>query len=414
MTRRVFNLHKGQKEVFRFKSRFKVIVAGRRWGKSKLAGISLVTAASRPKSLVWYVAPTYSMCKSIMWPDLIEIIPPQWIKKSNETTQSIQLINGSRIELKGCDKPDSLRGVGLHYLVIDEAQDIKKETWTTVLRPTLSDKEGNALIIGTPKGFNWLYDVYQEGQKKENRDKGLWASWQFPTITSPFIPPEEIASARRDMDERVFRQEFEASFETMSGRVYYPFDRKIHVSNIYNFDPRKPIYIGMDFNVTPMTAVVMQPQRNGELWAVDEIVLHNSSTAEMADEIERKYWRYMSQIYLFPDPASNYRNSSRGESDIDILNEKGFTKIYFHKKHPSVQDRINAVNKMLKSADGTVRLFINEKCTHLIESFEQTLYKENSKEVDKSQNKEHITDACGYCIEYTNPIRNNLNIAVSI
>lgn len=594
--RLVFNVHPGQKEVMHFKSRFKVIVAGRRWGKSKLAAVSLVqAAASRAKSLVWYVAPTYGMCKSIMWPDLIEIIPKKWIKKSNETIQFIELVNGSRIELKGCDKPDSLRGVGLHFLVIDEAQDIKKETWTTVLRPTLSDKQGGALIIGTPKGFNWLYDVYQEGQKPVNRKNGLWASWQFPTMTSPFIPPEEIEAAKRDMDEKVFNQEFNAChlpntqvrlfdgtskaiselkagdklnylndsgvleeikvldggytgvkdiievtlengetfsasynhkvkntelgqvqlkdaeyleytpigisagsraeyywlknryvmskkqarnitnqsapfveyeewlaqrwnkftrtlklliikkelkpqqevynikvsspdssyvldsgllnyncFETMTGRVYFPFDRRIHTGSMYKFVPNKPIFVGMDFNVTPMTAVILQPQYNGELWAVDEIVLHNSSTTEMADEIERRYWRYMNQISIFPDPAANYRNSSRGETDIDILRQKGFKKIYFRKKHPAVQDRINAVNKMLKSADSTVRLFINDNCKHLIDSFEQTLYKENSKEVDKTQNKEHITDAIGYCIEYTNPVRSNIHIAMSI
>lgn len=594
--RLVFNVHPGQKEVMHFKSRFKVIVAGRRWGKSKLAAVTLVqAAASRAKSLVWYVAPTYGMCKSIMWPDLIEIIPKKWIKKSNETIQFIELVNGSRIELKGCDKPDSLRGVGLHFLVIDEAQDIKKETWTTVLRPTLSDKQGGALIIGTPKGFNWLYDVYQEGQKPVNRKNGLWASWQFPTMTSPFIPPEEIEAAKRDMDEKVFNQEFNAChlpntqvrlfdgtskaiselkagdklnylndsgvleeikvldggytgvkdiievtlengetfsasynhkvkntelgqvqlkdaeyleytpigisagsraeyywlknryvmskkqarnitnqsapfveyeewlaqrwnkftrtlklliikkelkpqqevynikvsspdssyvldsgllnyncFETMTGRVYFPFDRRIHTGSMYKFVPNKPIFVGMDFNVTPMTAVILQPQYNGELWAVDEIVLHNSSTTEMADEIERRYWRYMNQISIFPDPAANYRNSSRGETDIDILRQKGFKKIYFRKKHPAVQDRINAVNKMLKSADSTVRLFINDNCKHLIDSFEQTLYKENSKEVDKTQNKEHITDAIGYCIEYTNPVRSNIHIAMSI
>lgn len=594
--RLVFNVHPGQKEVMHFKSRFKVIVAGRRWGKSKLAAVSLVqAAASRAKSLVWYVAPTYGMCKSIMWPDLVEIIPKKWIRKSNETIQFIELVNGSRIELKGCDKPDSLRGVGLHFLVIDEAQDIKKETWTTVLRPTLSDKQGGALIIGTPKGFNWLYDVYQEGQKPVNRKNGLWASWQFPTMTSPFIPPEEIEAAKRDMDEKVFNQEFNAChlpntqvrlfdgtskaiselkagdklnylndsgvleeikvldggytgvkdiievtlengetfsasynhkvkntelgqvqlkdaeyleytpigisagsraeycwlknryvmskkqarnitnqsapfveyeewlaqrwnkftrtlklliikkelkpqqevynikvsspdssyvldsgllnyncFETMTGRVYFPFDRRIHTGSMYKFVPNKPIFVGMDFNVTPMTAVILQPQYNGELWAVDEIVLHNSSTTEMADEIERRYWRYMNQISIFPDPAANYRNSSRGETDIDILRQKGFKKIYFRKKHPAVQDRINAVNKMLKSADSTVRLFINDNCKHLIDSFEQTLYKENSKEVDKTQNKEHITDAIGYCIEYTNPVRSNIHIAMSI
>lgn len=211
-------MHKLQKEVARNKCRFRVIVAGRRWGKSQLSKISLImNAASKPRQLVWYVAPTYQMARSIMWDDLKASVPRGWVVKINETRMTISLRNGSKIELKGADKPDTLRGVGLHFVVIDEAQDIKEETWEMVLQPTLATTNGRVLFIGTPKAFNWLYDKFMLGQRgdvvKDVRGrfvKNEWKSWQFPTITSPFIPKKEIEARRRDMDPKSFRQEFEA------------------------------------------------------------------------------------------------------------------------------------------------------------------------------------------------------------
>lgn len=223
------SLHPKQMEVYQCKKRFRVVVAGRRWGKTALSRVLIIKRAQMPRQKIWYVAPTYRMAKQIMWTDLLEAIPPKWIRKINETTLSITLVNSTRIELKGADKADSLRGVGLNFLVLDEFQDMSQDTWTKVLRPTLADKQGDAIFIGTPKAYNYLYEVYKNGTRGEyyEDDKGrlrknTWQSWQFPTITSPFIPISEIESAKHDMDDKSFKQEFEASFETMSGRVYYP------------------------------------------------------------------------------------------------------------------------------------------------------------------------------------------------
>jgi hypothetical protein len=194
-------------EVYRSAHRFKVVVAGRRWGKTQLAKICLIKFARKPRRLIWYVAPSYRMAKQIMWPDLVEAIPRSWVKKYNETILTITLVNGSRIELKGADNPDTLRGVGIHYLVMDEVQDISPDAWKKVLRPTLASTGGHAMFIGTPKAYNVLYELWRNGQKTKAR---AWASWQFPTITSPFIPAAEIEAAREDMDEKSFKQEFEA------------------------------------------------------------------------------------------------------------------------------------------------------------------------------------------------------------
>jgi hypothetical protein len=404
-------LHRKQMEVYTSPARFKCVVAGRRWGKTQLAKVSLIKFARRPRRLVWYVAPSYRMARQIMWPELVASIPRAWVRKYHETLLSIHLINGSTIELKGADNPDSLRGVGVHYLVMDEVQDIDPDAWKKVLRPTLASTGGHAMFIGTPKAYNFLHELWSMGQRD---NPGAWASWQFPTITSPFIPLHEIEAARADMDEKSFKQEFEASFETMSGRVYYPFDRNTHAARPLAFNADLPIWIGQDFNIDPMSSVVFQKQRNGEIWAVDEIYLPNSNTDELCDEIERRYWRHLDQVVIYPDPAGAYRGHQRGESDLDIFRSRGFKKQKYRKKHPPVADRVNAVNRMLKAADGTTKLYVDPRCKHFINALEQTLYVPNSREVDKKAGVEHAADAGGYCIEFEFPVRKIEVLGISI
>lgn len=409
----ILYLHKKQMEVYQSKHRFRVVVAGRRWGKTQLAKISIIKYARVKNRLIWYVAPSYRMAKQIMWPELIASIPKRWIAKVNETTLSIKLINGTKIELKGADNPDSLRGVGIHFLVMDEVQDIDPEAWKKVLRPTLASTGGHALFIGTPKAYNFLYDLYSLGQRDDPAIKNNWISWQFPTMTSPFIPIEEIEAARNDMDEKSFNQEFNASFETMSGRVYHPFDRKTHVREC-KFNPDLPIWIGQDFNIDPMSGVIIQPQEDGSIWCIDEIVRFGSNTEEAAEEAERRYWRNIDSTTLFPDPAGAYRQHARGETDLDIFREKGFKRQRFHRKHPPVADRVNAVNRMLKSADGRIRMYVDPKCKSLISSLEQTIYKPGGREIDKDAGVEHSADALGYCVEYQFPVRKVQIAGVSI
>lgn len=398
------SLHPKQMEVYRSGCRYRVVVAGRRWGKTALSRVLIIKKAQKAKQKIWYVAPTYKMAKQIMWVDLMDAIPRKWIRKVNETSLSITLINGTRIELKGADKPDSLRGVGIHFLVLDEFQDMHEDVWKLVMRPTLADTGGHAIFIGTPKAYNYLYELYKKGQDKRLTRQSQWESWQFPTITSPFIPLSEIEAAKADMDEKSFRQEFEASFETMSGRVYYPFERATHIGKL-EFNPKLPIWVGMDFNIDPMSTVVYQPQDNGELWAIDEIVLFGSNTEEVCEELEKRYWRHQNRIVMYPDPAGGQRQHARGETDMDILREKGFKRIKYRKKHPMVADRVNAMNRMLRDANGKIRLRVDEKCKHFIAALEQTIYKKGTREVDKSMGIEHSADAGGYCIELEFPVR---------
>lgn len=407
-----FEVHRGQRKVLSDRHRFRVVVAGRRWGKTQTAKTAIIKRALFGKQLIWYVAPSYRMARMIMWNDLCESIPKNLIRRKHETLMIIELVNGAVIELKGADNPDALRGVGLNFLVLDEVQDMKPDTWSKVLRPTLASTRGEALFIGTPKAFNWLYDLYVLGQRGDTyRDESGalrvndWKSWQFPTILSPFIDKSEIEAAREDLDEKTFAQEFLASFETMSGRVYYAFDRKVHVGR-FDFNPKLPIWIGQDFNIDPMSSVIMQPQPNGEVWVVAELVLFSSNTQETADELGRRYYRYLRQITLYPDPAgANRTTASRGLSDLDILREAGFARQKHRKKHPPIADRVNAVNRMFKSANGHIRMRVDQSCKHTIQSLEQTIYKPGTREVDKMASVEHQADALGYCIQFEFPVR---------
>ena len=206
-----FELLPWQKKVFEDKTRFKTIVAGRRCGKSRLSAIALLIEGLKcPKnSAVMYVAPTIGQARQIIW-DLLLDLGRDVISNSHVNNLDITLINGAKIYVRGSDRPDTLRGVSLTYLVLDEVADIKQETWEKVLRASLSDKKGSALFIGTPKGRNWFYDMYNLGVEGSDEE---WKSWHFTTKDNPLIDPKEIEGARKTLSSFAFKQEYEASFD---------------------------------------------------------------------------------------------------------------------------------------------------------------------------------------------------------
>lgn len=400
------SLHPKQAEVFHDKSRFKVMVCGRRFGKTVLCLVEMLNQAfSKPNQVIWYVAPTYRQAKRLMWDALKKHVPEKFIKRTYEVELKMVLKNGSQISLFGVDKPDGLRGSSLDLLCMDEYQDFKPGIFEMVLYPTLSDRRGRVVVAGTPKSYNLLYELYVRGLDETYQKRG-WRSWQFLTSDNPFIPLDEIESAKDNLDPKSFKQEYEASFETMSGKVYYAFDRRIHASKVLKFDPRLPIWVGQDFNIDPMSSVIMQPQLNGEIWVVDELYLPNTSTHELAEELERKFFRpeHKARVEIYPDPAGASRGHTRGESDLDILRQMGFRKLFYRKKHPKVADRINSVNRLLLTAGGVSRLKISSHCYELIRSLEQTIYKEGTREVNKKLGTEHMADALGYVTDFRFPV----------
>ena len=213
-----FSLLPWQQEVYKDTTRFKVIVAGRRCGKSRLSAVTLLIEGLKcPKgSAVMYVAPTQGQARQIIW-DVLMDLGREVISASHVNNMDITLINGAKIYVRGSDRPDTLRGVSLTYLVLDEVADIKSETWEKVLRASLSDKKGHALFIGTPKGRNWFYDMYNTGLAGEDKE---WKSWHFTTKDNPLIDPEEIEGAKKSLSSFAFKQEYEASFDNAGTDIF--------------------------------------------------------------------------------------------------------------------------------------------------------------------------------------------------
>lgn len=207
--------HPGQLEVHEHPARFKIVAGGRRWGKTRL-GVNECLDAAAKGGRAWWIAPTYKMSE-VGWRPLRQMgakIPGAEIRKVD---RQVLLPGGGEVTVRSADKPDSLRGEGLNYVVIDECAFVSETAWTEALRPALSDRLGKAIFISTPKGRNWFWRAYQTGEDPENDE---WQSWRFPTESNPYIDAAEIEAARRMLPERVFQQEYLAIFIDDAGGVF--------------------------------------------------------------------------------------------------------------------------------------------------------------------------------------------------
>ena len=392
-------LSKPQGRIANDPKRNRVAICGRRFGKSVLAIRELCRAASEPKQKCWYVAPTYKQARQVVFEELKEKLRElKWLTKVNETNLEFTLKNGSTITLKGADNYDSLRGVGLNFLVLDEFADIKPEAWYQTLRPTLSDKAGRALFIGTPKGIgNWSYDIYNQAIA----DPDSWSSYQYSTLSGGRVPQSEIESAMRDLDEKTFNQEYNATFETYSGVIYYNFDRKVHVK-AYTGDIPDTIHIGIDFNIDPMSASIGVQTKDG-FHFIDHLKIYGSNTNEVCDEIKRRYPQ--KKIFVYPDASGRQRRSSaNGMTDHIILQNAGFV-VKSANTNPAVKDRIAAVNSKLKNSANQIGLWVDPKCKPIIEGLERQTYKEGTQIPNKDNITDHQNDATGYVVSWLYPIR---------
>lgn len=391
-----------QTTVINSGARFRVLVTGRRFGKTYLAINEIAKFSSQPNKKVWYVAPTYRQAKSICWTELKEkLIKHKWVKSINHSDLTITLRNNSTITLRGSDNENSLRGVGLNFLVIDEFSDVDKNAWYEVLRPTLSDTNGHALFCGSPRGFgNWSYELFK--MRETNKE---WESFKYTTLEGGQVPDAEIEQAKQDLDIRTFQQEYEATFVNYSGMIYYNFSRDKNIIDKYNRDSLV-LHIGLDFNVDPMCAVVSVIE-NQKVIVIDEIQIYSSNTNEMCEEINNRYKG--KKIVVYPDPSARQRKTSAGSlTDLAILKNFGF-EVKCRNTAPLVRDRINSVNAKLKNVAGKNNLYILGSCKNVIKSIERQIYKEGTHIPDKDSGFDHMNDALGYLIEFNFPIKRNFN-----
>ena len=399
-TKENLSLRWAQGEVFNSDKRFRVLVAGRRFGKSYLSCIELLRAAiNRPGETYFYCAPTYRMAKDIAWKEMKRLIPPEWIQSKHESDLKIELTNGSLIELKGTENATALRGRSLAGVVLDEAAFMDAEVWFEVIRPALADKQGWTLFISTPDGTaSWFYDLWCYVPEDKTGD---WIRWSYTTIEGGNVPAVEVEAARAQLDPRTFKQEFEASFENLTGLVAVSFGDD-NISTKAKDISILPVLLGVDFNVDPMSGICAV-RDSDTLYVFDEIIMTGGATTwDFAEEVTRRYG-VDRRIIACPDPTGGARKTAGvGATDHSILRRSGF-RVSAPKAPWKVRDKITAVNTALLDASNQRRTLIHPRCKHLIKSLRTLTYAPNTGLPNKNLGVDHAFDAFGYlCLQQFN------------
>jgi len=383
-----------RREIIKSKAKRKVLVAGRRFGKSHLSLIWLLTKPIEADERRWVIAPTYRQGKTTTW-KLMRSIFRDYDCQINESELLVKLPNNAEIAIKGAEQENNLRGAGLDMVVLEEYSYIKPHVWDEIVYPMLTTTNGEAFFIGTPNGYDHLYDAYMMGQGADPD----WESWQYTTVDGGYVSQEEINKAKSMMDERAFKTEFLGSFETTGNRAAYNFDRSVHIKKAQQITDR--LVWGLDFNVDYMSSCLIVEYSNGSIHYLDEIRLTNSNTNEMALAMKK----IAPHVPVYPDSAGSARSTTSNRSDHQILRDHGFN-VIAKKANPPIIDRLNALNFMLKDTNNKIRMTVDPKCRFLIKDLEQVQRTRDGK-IDKSDIKlTHMLDASSYYIAYKHPIVN--------
>lgn len=346
----MFEFHPNQRKIISSNKRFRVAVCGRRFGKTLMSIWEMYGfAAFNRGTKIIYIAPTIKQARDICWAELKKVTKGAWSKAPNETRLEIYLkCNGggeSEIWLRGSENIESLRGLRIDFLIVDEVASITEWTsvWREVLRPTLVDKRGCALFTGTPKGLNHFYQMYLNEKSDPN-----WESFRFTSYDNPFIPKDEIDAAKFEaegtntMDE--FRQEYLAEFVTVSGQVYKEWDPTKQFVQL-DYEPSLPLYVSMDFGVNDPTAIIWMQRNQGEYRVIDYYEASDANISHFLQVIRSKPYKEP-ELYC-GDPAGRARNVVTGTSIIDEYSKSGiFIRTVDGVKIP---DQVRITHKYMKS-----------------------------------------------------------------
>ena len=310
----------------------------------------------------------------------------------------------SLILLRSLEEPERLRGTNLAWFGIDELSSAREEAWLR-LEARLRDPKATKLCgfaVWTPQGHDWIYKRFLHDP----------VSGHACVTAKPFEnrhvlekTPDYYSRLESSYDPKFYRQEVLGEYlNSRADRVYHCFNRDVHVTK-KRYDSTKPLLWSLDFNVAPMSSVVLQQQDGDRLMVLDEIVLERATTAEACLEFENRYRHHRGPLEICGD-ASGRNMQTSGTNDYAMLQsalyQAGFrnVKIRVPAKNPAVLERVNKVNAMLINALGEVRLEIDPRCKELIKDFEQVLFKADSGVIDKLSDpkRTHASDALGYAI----------------
>lgn len=391
--------------------RFPLVPAGRRSGKTERFKRFLVKQANRVIGQYFAAAPTHDQAKKIFWNDLLALtLSCSHVKKPNISDRIIYMNNGSEIHVLGLDKPQRIEGIPWTGGGIDEFADLKAEAWEAniypalnTVNPTRPDYRAWCWLLGVPDGLNHYYDLCQVAESGVSDDYEVF-HWMTEEIF-----PEMAEEARKVMSDKQYKQEFRASFETASGRIYEDFgvDNKTDES----IQPHEQLCWSHDQNYTPLSSCI-SVIRDGDLYILDEVVLISAVSRQSALEFCEKYKSHKNKtIRLFGDPAGKAGEKHGHASDYtditDVLKSNGWrVKNEVAKSHPAIKDRQNSVRAKIKTADGNVSLFVNPDTAPWCYKGLQTvqLQKGSTFQEDQTNQYQHITTAIGYQIAKIWPV----------
>lgn len=386
-------LHEAQKKIAQSDKRFRTVLAGRRFGKTVLSVEEMVACAALvPDARVAYIAPTYQQARDIAWDMLIKRCAPI-TAKVNESRLEVTVYNAhkgtSKIFLRGWESVDTLRGQSFDLLIADEVASMRYfwVGWNEVLRPTLTDRKGKAVFIGTPKGYNHFHELCHITEPN-------WAHFHFTSYDNPHLPVDELEDAKRQLPEDVFAQEYMADFRRQQGLVYKEFDRDRHIVDV---DPEPAVVLeyiaGIDFGFTNPTAVVhIKKDVHGNYWITDEWYKTGKTDEEVADYV----WSCkFNRVYADPESPSAIASLERKHVFVSEV----------VKNKDSIVNGINKVRNLFKLG----KIKIHRRCKNLVFELENYRYPDRKPEHNEQEvpvkEWDHALDAARYAIMMTDDLR---------
>jgi phage terminase large subunit len=329
--------------------RFACIVTHRRAGKTVACIHDLHRGATRsrkPRPRYAYLAPFLRQSKAVAWDYLRAAIEPGRVAgadaSAHESELRIDYANGGQVRLYGADNPDAMRGIYLDGVVLDEYADMDPRVWSEIIRPALADRQGWAVFIGTPKGRNAFFELWRRSQSEPG-----WFSLMLKASETGLIPESELESARRDLTEEQYAQEFECSFDAAVVGSYYgkPMMRAEAERRVapVPYDPAALVWTSWDLGIRDATAIWFAQVVGREIRIIDYYEASGVDLGHYVREIGSRPYVYAGHIVPHDAQA---KELGTGKSRLEVLANLGLKHITLAPLH-RIEDGINAVRMLL-------------------------------------------------------------------
>lgn len=423
--------HPVQRALVDDEVRFKIVPAGRRSGKTERAKRFMAkTALSTPGEMYFLAAPTFDQAKKIWWNDIkLLTFNSLQTRAPSESNLIVYLDNGTSIHIIGLDKPSRIEGQPWSGGIIDEIADCKADAWELNVKPSLNtfnptrpNYRAWCWLIGVPEGLNHYHTLWEYAQTRgvgsptPPTDENYDPDWKgYTWFSSDILPPDIIAAEKRTKSKKQFAQEYEASFETTSGRIYDDYGRLNTTGE--TIKSHEQLWWCHDFNFTPMSSTigVRRTEKTGAkrdcILFLDEIILTSAIARQSAMEFVDKYKEHKNRrVLVFGDPAGRAGEKHGHASDYTeieaVLLSNGWT---FERKvkaaAPAIRDRQNAVRAKIANANGDISLFVNPaKAPYTHKGLSTVQTKQGSSFIEEESDYQHVTTAVGYCVDYIWPV----------